>query len=249
MSTVVFLGPSLPRATASQLLPDAMILEPAACGDVYRVSRQSARVIVLIDGYFDQRLAVWHKELLWALAQGVVVYGAASMGALRAVELEPFGMRGVGKIYEQFRSGELEDDDEVAVAHQSAAHDFKSTSDAMVNIRATLRAARQQDVIDGTEEARLVDAAKRTFYPQRSFRSLLRSNTSRQNGAARDLERWFAANGLIDQKRSDAALLLSTLAKVDNRGSSSAAARFHFEHTHFFEVFRRNIEEARQPRR
>ena len=42
------------------------------------------------------------------------------MGALRAAELHAFGMRGVGRIFEAFRDGELEDDDEVAVVHGPA---------------------------------------------------------------------------------------------------------------------------------
>ena len=57
------------------------------------------RAIGLIDGVFLDVPAVWHRELLWALSEGVHVFGAASMGALRAAELAPFGMRGVGTIF------------------------------------------------------------------------------------------------------------------------------------------------------
>ena len=42
------------------------------------------------------------------------------MGALRAAELHVFGMVGVGRVFELFRDGLLEDDDEVAVAHGPA---------------------------------------------------------------------------------------------------------------------------------
>ena len=52
--------------------------------------------IGLIDGYFERVPSVSHKEILWAMSQGIVVIGAASMGALRAAELAPFGMLGVG---------------------------------------------------------------------------------------------------------------------------------------------------------
>ena len=67
------------------------------------------RQIVLIDGSFNQTLAVWHKELVFALLQGVYCIGAASMGAIRAAELDRYGMRGIGKIYDAFRSGEEDD--------------------------------------------------------------------------------------------------------------------------------------------
>ena len=57
-------------------------------------------VIGIIDGYFEIVPTVWHKEILWAMAQGIHVFGAASIGALRAAELDAFGMRGIGRIYE-----------------------------------------------------------------------------------------------------------------------------------------------------
>ena len=43
-------------------------------------------------------------------------------------------MRGVGKIFEAFRDGDLEDDDEVAVVHGPAEFGFREISVAMVNI-------------------------------------------------------------------------------------------------------------------
>jgi hypothetical protein len=68
------------------------------------------------------------------MKQGVHVFGAASMGALRAAELAAFGLEGVGDIYEAFASGALEDDDE-------AEGGYRPLSEAMVNIRPTLQAA------------------------------------------------------------------------------------------------------------
>jgi hypothetical protein len=41
------------------------------------------------------------------------------MGALRAAELHTFGMVGVGRVFEGYRDGVYEDDDEVAVVHGS----------------------------------------------------------------------------------------------------------------------------------
>src|SRR5690606_7891959 len=117
MTLVVFAGPSLPPGELRARFPEFSFAGPAQCGDVYRAARQRPRAIGLIDGYFDHRLSVWHKELLWALSQAIPVYGAASMGALRAAELDVHGMIGVGVVYELFRRGELEEDDEVAVVH------------------------------------------------------------------------------------------------------------------------------------
>ena len=127
MNAVVFLGPTLPRAEAADLLP-ATYLPPARQGDIYRAVRALRPVTVgLVDGRFLDTGAVWHREILWALSQGVHVFGAASMGALRAAELAPFGMRGVGQVFAAYRDGcwpgdpdAFEDDDEVAVRSRTA---------------------------------------------------------------------------------------------------------------------------------
>ena len=123
MSACVFVGPTLPIAEAAAVSRRHL---PAAGGARRRLPRRVAprpRAIGIVDGYFQWAPAVWHKEILWAIGQGVHVFGAASMGALRAAELAPFGMRGVGRIFEAYRDGSLgrrqpfEDDDEVAVVH------------------------------------------------------------------------------------------------------------------------------------
>src|SRR5690242_12155833 len=101
---VVFLGPTLPPEQASRHL-DALYLPPAEQGSIFRVARTlQPRVIALIDGSFAKVPAVRHKEVLWALSRGIAVYGAASMGALRAAELGRFGMRGHGLIYRWYRA-------------------------------------------------------------------------------------------------------------------------------------------------
>src|SRR5262249_8598482 len=116
--TIVFVGPTLPAAEIAARLPGARALPPVAVGDVLALlRRRGAARIAIIDGAFEHMAAVWHKEILLAIERGIAVWGAASMGALRAAELAPFGMRGVGAIYRAFAAGRLVADDEVAVAH------------------------------------------------------------------------------------------------------------------------------------
>lgn len=140
MSLFIFTGPTLPADEGRRHL-DAHFLPPAAQGDVYRAAREKPVAIGIIDGYFDRVPSVSHKEILWAMAQGVHVLGAASMGALRPAELSLFGMEGVGAVYESYASTALVADDEVAVAHAVAEDGYRPLSEALVNIRATLRAA------------------------------------------------------------------------------------------------------------
>ena len=165
---VVFLGPSLPVEEARRTLP-AQYLSPVRCGDVLRVRRLRPRVIAIVDGLFETTAAVWHKEILLAIEDGIAVLGASSMGALRAAELAPFGMVGVGKIFDAYRSGIYTDDDEVAVLHGTASEGFRVRTDAMVNIRASVARAIEAGVIGAESGDRLIRSAKETFYQERSL--------------------------------------------------------------------------------
>ena len=89
MKAMVFVGPTL-RPDELPQCPDLVLLPPVAQGDLYRAARQRPRAIGIIDGYFEGVLSVWHKEILWAMAEGIHVFGSASMGALRAAELHDF---------------------------------------------------------------------------------------------------------------------------------------------------------------
>ena len=220
MKACVFLGPSLPAGQASAIL-DAVYLPPAGQGDIYRAVRdRMPDKIGLIDGFFEQVPAVWHKEILWALKEGVQVYGASSMGALRAAELGQFGMIGVGKVFDAYRTGHFspfsevfEDDDEVAIVHGPSELGFVG-SDAMVDIRATLAAAEEQGVIDHACRDRLAEMAKGLFYKDRSFERLLQ-----MAGSMPELRPWMSRfedwlpKGRVSQKTLDAEALLTRLAE------------------------------------
>jgi hypothetical protein len=238
---VVFLGPTLSRDEARTVL-DARYLPPASQGDVYRAARGGARAIGLIDGYFQQVPAVWHKEILWALTQGVHVFGAASMGALRAAELAAFGMRGVGQIFEDYVAGRLSDDDEVALVHSDAESGYQPLCEAMVDMRATLAAARAAGVIGPPLQRRLLDAAKALFYPERRWETVLQAMpiTARNRAQVNAFTRWLPT-GRVAQKRADALALLHTLAAFRSSQPAPFTARFEFEHTDAWEQVRRRI--------
>ena len=245
MSIYVFLGPTLPVDRARAIL-DATYLPPVACGDVQALLEHGPRptAIAIIDGLFRTRPAVFHKEILYALHEGVPVYGGSSMGALRAAELASFGMIGVGKIFDAFASGELEDDDEVAVAHGTADQRYAPISDAMVSVRLGLARAVRENVITAPSERRLVELAKATFYAERSWRFLF----------ARGVEvgvpheeiarlRAFVDEQKPDAKRDDAIALLEHLARLDRAPTTGAASRFAFAPS---ARFRRLKEEVRR---
>jgi hypothetical protein len=142
---LVFAGPSLP----SQHRPPGPCewRGPAAAGDLLALADRPPAVLCLIDGLFGACPAPWHKELLLLMALGTRLFGAASMGALRAAELDRFGMVGVGAIYRAYRDGRLTGDDEVALAHAGAELGWTPFTVPMVEVRATLAAACRSGLI------------------------------------------------------------------------------------------------------
>lgn len=167
MSVFLFLGPTMAADEARALAPGVRVLPPVAHGDLFRLGAVAGDTVILADGYFFQRPAIRHKEIMAVVAAGVRVIGTASMGALRAAELHPYGVRGHGRVYLLYRLGLLTGDDEVAVAH--AADGFGAVSEALVNLRFTLRRARRCGLLTAADETRLITAAKRLPFERRRW--------------------------------------------------------------------------------
>ncbi|KAB3547729.1 MAG: TfuA-related McrA-glycine thioamidation protein [ANME-2 cluster archaeon] len=171
---VVFVGPSVDKETAKEILDaecDVEYLPPAKRGDVSRAANDGAEIVCLIDGVFFQDSAVAHREILYALKKGVRVIGSSSMGALRASELDLYGMEGVGKIYEWYKSGKLISDDEVALFFDPVY--FKPLSEPLVNIRYNLRIAEAEGVIDRDTCEKVLNIAKSLYFPDRTYQRIL----------------------------------------------------------------------------
>lgn len=242
---VVFAGPTL-HASAVPSVPDLRVLPPVAQGDVYRVARERPWGIGIVDGYFEHVPAVWHKEILWAMAQGIHVFGAASLGALRAAELADFGMIGVGQIFEHYRDGTLTADDEVAVAHLSAEHGYRRVSEALVDVRATLSAAVEADVCTAALAHRVLSHASAMFYAQRTWPQVLAAARAAGEDATAlaDLERWLPT-GRIEQKRLDAVALVEAMAAARRSTPGPLRVSYAFQHTDIWDQAVHRMQEER----
>lgn len=232
MATFVYLGPSLPRGEAEAILP-AVYLDPIAMGDLYTLVRTRARRgdrVAIVDGFFEQVPAVWHKEILYAIESGIAVYGASSMGALRAAELHAFGMRGLGQVFEAYRDGTIEDDDEVAVAHATQEDGYRSLSTAMVSIRFGLDRMRQAGQITAEQHGLLCAYAKAQHYNVRSWADTY----AYALGIGLDEQVLAALRELAgepDAKAQDAAALLRHLATLGDAADEPPAPEFVLEQT------------------
>ena len=235
MSVYVFTGPSLSPAEAAKEL-DAVFLPPASEGDVYRVALKRPKIIGIIDGYFERVPSIWHKEILFALSAGVHVFGSASMGALRAAELAAFGMEGIGAIFEAYRDGYLENDDEVAVIHGPAEFGYPNLSEAMVNIRRTLADALAAGIIGLRTKMELEEIGKGIFYRERVYAKVLEEARARglPDSELSAFETWLPI-GRVDQKKEDARAMLRTIRRRLSSLDIPKVVPYHFEHTTLWE--------------
>jgi hypothetical protein len=231
---VLFAGPSLSHSALSVFVPDCASVDrcgPAKQGDLIRAVCEGATAIGLVDGLFETVAAVWHKEILFALVEGVRVFGAASMGALRAAECAAFGMIGVGSVYTRYASGELDDDAAVAQLHAPAEFGYAPLTEALVNVEATLASLKSRGLLTDAEAAELWLRASSTHFKDRTYAGLV-ADMEFASGPRRREIALAIEGGRIDQKRRDAEQLVRCLAAAhDQRGPP---ANFHLSRTHMF---------------
>lgn len=160
---ILFAGPSLPDGAT---IPAAIDLRPPArCGDLLRTVVEGPRAVALVDGVFEHAPTVWHKEILYLMEWGIPVCGAASLGALRAAELDRYGMIGIGAIYRAYRDGVIERDDAVMVSHAPPELGHRALTVALVDAEASIMASG----LDPADTGRLLRAARRLNFRERTW--------------------------------------------------------------------------------
>jgi hypothetical protein len=215
MTIVVFAGPSIfgidPAATAPlDLRP------PAAAGDLLKAARDGATIIGLIDGVFESAPSTWHKEILAALDRGVAIFGAASMGALRAAECRQFGMVGIGQVFQDYAANRRVADADVAVIHGPAELRYRPLTEALVDVEASLQFLAHQGFVEPVEIEALWLAARKLHFKVRTWRTIF--DHAGLVPHRRDTLAQLIRAHAVSQKREDAYALLHHL------GSSRATA-------------------------
>jgi TfuA protein len=179
---IIFIGPSLNHDKARKIF-QADYRAPAKKGDLIMLLTSTfsnsvevpnfTNFVGLVDGLFLQDYPPTPIEVYLLLSnKNFHVVGGASIGALRAVELEKFGMVGIGKIFELFRNGATDADDEVAVTFQQGARgDIQS--EAMIDIRFNLFVACRRKIITGRVKRVIAKTAKSIYFPYRNYTHIL----------------------------------------------------------------------------
>jgi len=173
---IIYAGLSIPFSEAKEILDsddnnEVIYKRPIQRGDLNLALKENPDIIGIIDGVFHQNSAVGHKEILNVIKKGVRVYGASSMGALRASELDTLGMTGVGYVYNQYATGEVDSDDDVAVMLDSET--LEALSEPLINMKYVFTNAVDKNIITETEKDELLAIAKKTFYPKRNYAQTL----------------------------------------------------------------------------
>lgn len=201
---VVTAGPTIGTQDIHAVIPHAQVVPPISFGDALRYGLRRGDTLLIVDGLFFQSASVRHKELLTLMDDGVRVVGSSSMGALRAAELHPFGMEGYGWVFEGYRDGIIDADDEVGMVHGDPDDGYPVFVDALVNIRQTVTQAVKSGVLPSATGDQLIETARRTPFTQRTWNRLLESAGVPESASlARQLKTMR-----IDIKHADAVLAL-----------------------------------------
>lgn len=206
---VVFIGPSLSLNEAREIL-DAEYYPPVARDDVAILLNDPPDIIGIIDGVFHQQPAVSHREILRALEAGVIIVGGSSMGALRSAELDYAGMIGIGNVYQNYRDGIIESDDDVAIVFNPETHEL--LSEALVSMNHNFQMAEKEGIITASDVKNLYETAKKIYYPQRTYIRVLKDSTL-EDDKKKELEDYLANNG-IDIKAEDAKKVLEYIKEL-----------------------------------
>lgn len=177
---IVYTGLSLPFDEAREILDSTdnikvIYKRPIQRGDLSQAIKENPDIIAIIDGVFHQNSAVGHKEILNVMNKGIAVYGASSMGALRASELDSLGMIGIGYVYNQYTTGKVDSDDDVAVMLDGDT--LEALSEPLINMDYVFSNALRENIIDESEKEELIKITKDTYYPQRNYAQTLRKSS------------------------------------------------------------------------
>lgn len=205
---IIYTGLSIPFDEAREILDsnenrDVVYKRPIKRGDLGHDLNENPTIIGIIDGVFHQNSAVGHREILSALNKGIKVFGASSMGALRASELDTLGMTGIGYVYNEYASGNVTSDDDVAVMLDSES--LEPLSEPLINMNYVFKKAFMENIITESEKNELMKISKETYYPKRTYANTL-SKSSLDDDKKSKLADFIRTTP--DMKKEDAKKLL-----------------------------------------
>ena len=211
---IIYTGLSLSFDEAKEILDshddvEVIYKRPIKRGDLGHDIKENPDIIGIIDGVFHQNSSVGHKEILNVINKGITVVGASSMGALRASELDTLGMTGIGYVYEQYATGKVASDDDVAVMLDSET--LEALSEPLINMEYVFENAVSENIITENQKEELIKIAKSTFYPKRNYSQTLNSSSLDDETKSKLID--FIRRS-VDIKKEDAKELITYIANM-----------------------------------
>ena len=168
----IFLGPSGYKLE-KKLLEGWDVKPPCKQSDILKlIEDENLKEILLVDGYYKSIPAPWHKEILLALEKGIKVTGISSLGALRANELNDFGMIGFGWVYDFIKENEPVDDSIVALIHKSSDENYEPVTFAKIEIIYFLKDLMKKNLIHKLDIKEVSKKLMRGFFEEFSIKKV-----------------------------------------------------------------------------
>jgi hypothetical protein len=209
----VFVGPSYPdlHTTAVPFYEHVAVYPPARRNDLVNLKSDPADTVVIIDGVMIYSFPPSPKEVYDLLQRGQHVIGTSSLGAIRAVELKKFGMKGHGGVYRHICSEFAFRDDELVCMYDQ---NFKYLTVPMINVRFHLEHFRSNGAISDQDLLETATLLSSVHFSARKIELVREVFVCRGIPLAR--EGANSMGGIIDVKRQDASDLLCDLGIVCN---------------------------------
>ena len=130
-----------------------------------------------------------------------------------ACELYPYGMIGIGTIFNDYKKGVIDSDDDVSVALNPDT--LEQLSQPWINLKYNFDNARKDKIITQEEEDELLKIAKDTYYPKRSFEYTIRKSSLSPENITTLLN--YINKNKIDIKHDDAKKVIQYIKKISKQ--------------------------------
>jgi hypothetical protein len=166
---ILFAGPTLADVDPA-LLSEFDLCPPVRRGDVSLLVETvgSPGVLIVADGIFHHFPSVGHAELKLAIERGWKVWGVSSMGAIRAAEMQDFGMNGFGRVFERFATNPDFTDDEVALLHLDG-RPYTALTEPLIHVRFFLDSLTERNRINDNQRICVLNGLEPLWFGYRSL--------------------------------------------------------------------------------
>lgn len=209
MKIKIYSGLSLSEIELQKRNPEFEFSGPIKRGQLLTDIKSGYHIIGIIDGFFLNHLAVTPSEIIDCIRCGVKIFGASSMGAIRAADLDSIGMIGIGKIYDLIKKDDSFEDD--FLGQTFLEEEYFKTSAPFINVYYNLKKMKELNII--TQEVFIfsVKSYRNMHYSERStskLTNLLKKSKFNKELTSKIFQKLETTENL---KHSDAIMLLNAI--------------------------------------